>query len=91
MVQLIAPLVEADLSYYGYLYSLVFAADMFETVFSKEPMSPENGMKYRNEILKVGGSREEMDSLVALLGRKPNNDAFLRDLLSGAEDASARL
>lgn len=79
----------ADGRYYGYLYSLVFAADMFETVFSKAPMSPENGMKYRNEILKVGGSREEMDSLVALLGRKPNNEAFLRDLLSGAEDQSS--
>ncbi|BEI82885.1 hypothetical protein CcaverHIS002_0307530 [Cutaneotrichosporon cavernicola] len=77
--------------YYGYLYSLVFAADMFETVFSKAPMSPENGMKYRNEILKVGGSRDEMDSLVALLGRKPTNDAFLRDLLGGAEGEAARL
>ncbi|GMK53814.1 hypothetical protein CspeluHIS016_0104000 [Cutaneotrichosporon spelunceum] len=77
--------------YYGYLYSLVFAADMFETVFSKDPMSPENGMKYRNEILKVGGSRDEMDSLVALLGRKPTNDAFLRDLLGGADGEAARL
>jgi Zn-dependent oligopeptidase len=84
-------LVTADPRYYGYLYSLVFAADMFDTVFSTAPMSPQNGMKYRNEILKVGGSRDDMDSLVALLGRKPTNDAFLRDLLSGAEGEAARL
>lgn len=30
---------------------------MFKTVFEKDPMDPTMGQKYRDEILKVGGSR----------------------------------
>ncbi|BGP09572.1 metalloendopeptidase [Rhodotorula toruloides] len=67
--------------YYGYLWSQVFSADMYETVFSKDPMSKEGGQRYRKEILQPGGSRDEMDSLVKFLGRKPTNDAFLKSLL----------
>ncbi|GAA5852314.1 hypothetical protein JCM8547_006734 [Rhodosporidiobolus lusitaniae] len=67
--------------YYGYLWSQVFSADMFATVFEKDPMSKEAGSRYRKSILEVGGSRDEMDSLVDFLGRKPNNDAFLKSLL----------
>lgn len=73
--------------YYGYLYSLVFAADMFESVFSADPMNPANGLKYRAEILGPGGSRDEAESLRKFLGREPNNKAFLKQLLSGAETA----
>ncbi|TXT07346.1 hypothetical protein VHUM_03066 [Vanrija humicola] len=73
--------------YYGYLYSLVFAADMFESVFSADPMNPANGLKYRAEILGPGGSRDEAESLRKFLGRDPNNKAFLKQLLSGAETA----
>ncbi|KAJ8293989.1 Thimet oligopeptidase [Rhodotorula toruloides] len=68
--------------YYGYLWSQVFSADMYETVFSKDPMSKEGGQRYRKEILQPGGSRDEMDSLVKFLGRKPTNDAFLKSLLA---------
>ncbi|GAA6003592.1 hypothetical protein JCM10207_003497, partial [Rhodosporidiobolus poonsookiae] len=67
--------------YYGYLWSQVFSADMFATVFEKDPMSRAAGQRYRECILQPGGSREEMDSLVAFLGRKPTNDAFLKSLL----------
>lgn len=74
-----------EAGYYGYLYSQVFAADMFETIFAADAMSPASGMKYRNSILKPGGSRDEMDSLKEFLGREPNNEAFLKQLLSGAE------
>jgi len=38
-----------DAGYYGYLYSLVFAADMYKTVFAKDPLSPEAG-KSRQKI-----------------------------------------
>ncbi|GAA5990167.1 hypothetical protein JCM10908_005855 [Rhodotorula pacifica] len=67
--------------YYGYLYSQVFSTDMYATVFEKDPMDAEAGQRYRREILQPGGSRDEMDSLVAFLGRKPTNDAFLKSLL----------
>ncbi|GAA5998615.1 metalloendopeptidase [Rhodotorula paludigena] len=70
--------------YYGYLWSQVFSADMFESVFAKDPMDRAAGQRYRREILQPGGSRDEMDSLVAFLGRKPTNDAFLKHLLGGA-------
>jgi Zn-dependent oligopeptidase len=35
-----------DAQYYGYAYSLVFAYDMYETVFKSSPLDPANGMYY---------------------------------------------
>lgn len=32
-----------DAGYYGYMYSLVFATDMYETIFKKDPLSPDLG------------------------------------------------
>lgn len=45
------------------MYSLEFAADMYKTVFKKDPLDPELGTKYTKEILLPGGSRDEKDSL----------------------------
>lgn len=53
-----------DAGYYGYAYSLVFAADMYRTVFAKDPFDPEAGKRYRKEILLPGAGRDEMESLV---------------------------
>jgi oligopeptidase A len=36
------------------------------------------GMRYRKEILEVGGSRPAMESFKAFRGREPNIDALLR-------------
>ena len=46
-----------------YLYSLVFAADMFRTVFKADPLDPAHGQLYRDRILRVGGGRDEIDML----------------------------
>ena len=46
-----------------YTYSLVFAADMYSTVFKSDPLDPARGDRYRRSILQPGGSREELDSL----------------------------
>jgi len=54
--------------YYGYMYSLVFAADMYATVFKKDPLNPALGEKYKDSILLPGGSREELDSLTVRCG-----------------------
>ncbi|KAF9454736.1 zincin [Macrolepiota fuliginosa MF-IS2] len=69
-----------DAGYYGYTYSLVFASDMYATVFKADPLDPGRGDRYRKEILLPGGGREELDSLKAFLGRPPNSDAFLKEL-----------
>lgn len=36
---------------------------MYSTVFKVDPLDPALGKRYRDSILKVGGSREELDSL----------------------------
>lgn len=54
---------------------------MFATVFEADPMSSKSGHLYRKEILEPGGSRDEMNSLKAFLGRVPNNEAFMKRLL----------
>ncbi|KAL1748003.1 hypothetical protein HDZ31DRAFT_30713 [Schizophyllum fasciatum] len=77
-----------DAGYYGYMYSLVYAADMYSTIFKADPFDPARGKKYRDCILRPGGSREEMDSLKEFLGRPPNSDAFLRELFGDAPQSS---
>ncbi|KAJ7644086.1 metallopeptidase MepB [Roridomyces roridus] len=77
-----------DAGYYGYLYSLVFAADMYSTVFKGDPLDPARGKLYRDKILKYGGSREELDSLKDFLGRDPNSDAFMKELFGAVPSAS---
>ncbi|PIL22512.1 hypothetical protein GSI_15201 [Ganoderma sinense ZZ0214-1] len=69
-----------DAGYYGYTYSLVFAADMYATIFKEDPLDPQRGRQYRDKILRPGGSRDEIDSLKDFLGREPNSDAFIQEL-----------
>ena len=54
-----------SVGYYGYLYSLVFAADMYATVFKDAPLDPERGRLYREKILRAGASKDELDLLQA--------------------------
>jgi thimet oligopeptidase len=67
-------------SYYGYLWSLVYAEDIFAVFEQKGIMDKEIGIKYRNLILAKGGSEDEMQQLIDFLGRKPNEEAFLKSL-----------
>jgi thimet oligopeptidase len=69
-----------DAGYYGYLWSRVFADDMFTRFEEAGPISEEIGRAYRETILEPGGA-EDGDILVRrFLGREPNSDAFLREL-----------
>jgi hypothetical protein len=44
-------------------YALVFAMDMYKTVFADDPLDPVKGKKYRDCVLRPGGSRDEVESL----------------------------
>ncbi len=69
-----------DAGYYGYLWSKVFATDMF-TRFEKEGLlNAKTGMAYRQSILERGSSEDEVKLVERFLGRKVNDKAFLREL-----------
>ncbi len=72
-------LVGYQAGYYGYLWSLVYAADMFSR-FEADPMDPATGREYRDKVLSRGGTRDELDLVIDFLGREPTPDAFLREL-----------
>jgi thimet oligopeptidase len=64
-------------SYYTYMWSLVYAYDIFSR-FKKEGIkSKKVGKELRENILSKGGSVDEMSQMKDFLGRKPNNKAFL--------------
>jgi thimet oligopeptidase len=67
-------------AYYGYLWSLVYAQDLFSRFHEKGVLSEEAGKYYRTKILGRGGSMDEMEMLKDYLGREPKMDAFLKHL-----------
>lgn len=73
-----------DAGYYGYLWSEVFADDMF-TVFKRAGvLDGETGRRYRRVILEQGRMRDAGELLEAFLGRAPDNRAFLEKIGVGA-------
>ncbi|MEQ8766508.1 MAG: M3 family metallopeptidase [Planctomycetota bacterium] len=73
-------LVGYDAGYYGYLWSLVYASDMFSRFEELGMMSPEAGRLYREKVLSKGGTRDELEMVQDFLGRESNADAFLKHL-----------
>ncbi len=67
-------------NYYGYLWSLVFAQDIFSVFEKNGVMDAKTGERYRKEILEVAASEQELDMLRHFLGREPNSDAFMKSL-----------
>ncbi len=69
-----------DAGYYSYLWSEVFAKDIF-TRFKKEGLfNPAVGMAWRREVLEHGADRPEPESLKAFLGRAPDEQAFMAEI-----------
>lgn len=71
-------------SYYGYLWSLVYAQDMFSRFEAEGVMNKETAQEYRRMVLARGGTVEAMDLIKDFLGREPSTEAFMRHL--GLED-----
>ena len=57
-------------NYYGYLWSRVFAQDIFSVFEKNGVMDPKTGERYRKEILEVAGSEQEMDMLRTFPGQR---------------------
>ncbi len=66
--------------YYGYLWSLVLACDVFEQIEKEGLLNPEAGKKYVDAILSHGGSKDANDMMRDYLGREPRFDAFYRKM-----------
>jgi thimet oligopeptidase len=69
-----------EAGYYGYMWSRVFAQDIFSRFEKEGILSPAVGGDYRRFILEKGGSEDEEQLLIQFLGRKPDEAAFLRSL-----------
>ncbi len=66
--------------YYGYLWSKVFALDIFAEIKKEGLLNPIIGQKYVYEILSKGGAQDPNELLYNFLGRQPNADAFFEDM-----------
>lgn len=69
-----------DSGYYGYLWSKVFAEDMFSRFEAEGVLNPVIGRLYRQAILEQGSSKDEAAILRDFLGREPNEKAFLKSI-----------
>ncbi|MCC6907388.1 MAG: Zn-dependent oligopeptidase [Phycisphaerales bacterium] len=66
--------------YYGYMWSLVYASDMFQRFKELGMLDPDAGRYYREKILARGGTMDGMDMVRDYLGREPDMSAFLKHL-----------
>lgn len=66
--------------YYGYMWSKVFAHDLFNEIKKIGLLDPVIGRKYVDAVIGRGGSQDPNDLLKNFLGREPNQDAFLKDM-----------
>jgi len=66
--------------YYSYMWSKVYALDLFNHIKQYGLLNPAIGQKYIDEILAKGGSEDPNNLLKNFLGRKPNEKAFLENM-----------
>jgi len=66
--------------YYGYLWSRVYAEDMFSVFKEQGAMSSKAGQKLKEEVLEKGASVEEKKIVQDFLGREARYEAFLESI-----------
>jgi thimet oligopeptidase len=69
-----------DAGYYGYLWSEVYAQDMFTQFPANDLTDADVGARYRSVILEQGSMKDALTLLREFLGRDPNPEAFFRKL-----------
>lgn len=70
-----------EAGYYTYTWSKVIAQDLFTRFEREGALDPAAGMAYRRHILAPGDMRDADVLIEEFLGRKRNEDAFLRLIL----------
>ncbi len=66
--------------YYGYLWSKVFALDLFDQIKQHGLLDPNIGSKYITDVIGRGASDDPNNLLTNFLGRQPRDDAFFKDM-----------
>ncbi|OAA65869.1 metallopeptidase MepB [Niveomyces insectorum RCEF 264] len=66
-----------DAGYYAYIYAEILAADLFQTTFADDPLSPAAWARFREGILEPGGSRNGLEMVEAFLGGRPMDSSAL--------------
>jgi len=64
--------------YYSYKWAEVLSADAYSLFEQNGVLDSRTGLRFRDEILAVGGSRPALESFKAFRGRGPRIDALLR-------------
>ena len=64
--------------YYSYKWAEVLAADAFDAFIEEGVFNPNTALRFRREILEIGGSRDIMQAFIAFRGRRPSIDALLK-------------
>ena len=69
-----------DSQYYSYLWSLVYAKDLF-SIFDGKEIDPDLGRRFKEQILSQGSIRPSIESMKIFLNRDPNEDAFIQSII----------
>jgi Zn-dependent oligopeptidase len=64
-------------TYYSYLYSKLYAANIWFKCFQENPLSKESGLKVRKELFERGGSRGPKEIIQALLGQSELDEGVI--------------
>ena len=59
-----------------------YSCDLWSTGFEQDPMDPVQGRRFRYTVLQPGGSKAEMDILRDFLGREPDTNAFVKEMMA---------
>ncbi|XP_020083013.1 probable thimet oligopeptidase isoform X2 [Ananas comosus] len=62
---------------YSYIWSEVFAADIFASKFQDDLLNHYAGLQFRNKVLAPGGAKDPLEILSDYLGREPSIRPFI--------------
>lgn len=54
----------------------MYAADLFQGAFAKDPLDPKVGRRWRREVLECAAGQSELDVMERFLGRPLNGDTI---------------